>query len=220
MHVKQLLEVSTSTLYSTSTHTQSWAYQLSVSSSSKDWVLAEVHCRHHMLPCEPLHQAHPDLHYSITWQKLITTRHHSRTSPVLAFSRLSEEGRSQEEGGHSFRGNGVVWQREHGCPTDQEGLKQEGATSEKSKWERERTSSGGFINSYRILLARTKPRETPGYTILAVVTEEVRLYQCKLCIRTTALRYQPLVSYGRHIKNSVNILKLLIKVKIEHVKWY
>lgn len=42
-----------------------------------------------------------------------------------------EEWRSQEEGGNSSRGNWVVWQRENWCPTDEKGLKQEGATSKK-----------------------------------------------------------------------------------------
>lgn len=58
----------------------------------------------------------------------------SRTPLQLwpSYLELHEEERSQEEGGSSSRGNWVVWQREHWCPSAEEGLKQEGAVGKKS----------------------------------------------------------------------------------------
>lgn len=119
------------------------AYQPSDSSSSRDWLLSEAHCRHHMLPSESLHQIHqrssdprPSIHG-------FNTSSPHRSVPLLpswtplwlwpSFRGSLGRGVHRKEEGIAPEETGSCGCRATGAPTDQQRLKQEGAKSKKQK---------------------------------------------------------------------------------------
>lgn len=116
VHIKRLSEVLTCT----------HAYQLPVSSSSKDWVLSDVHCRHHMLPSEA--HRHSKACYAITGLNVMTAQ-------LLRASAFHQVRRG-------------VHRKKEGIPPQESGLCSSGSTgvSQIRKGQLVSASAGAVIN--------------------------------------------------------------------------